>query len=145
MRTIATPGPAGAPAGFYRYPSAHVVAVVDPADLASMVEGLVAAGIDLTEVQVLTGADGRDRLDNTGLRHGLLTRVQRRLAHALSSDSQDVLALMDRALRCGRALVAAPLRPSGAPVDLDVAALLFEHGALISWSFRRWSIEVSLG
>lgn len=130
---------------FFRYPLRHVVAVVGRPALATVLEGLVAAGAELAQVQVMAGTDGRRRLDATGTEQGLLARIQRGLVHALSSDSENVLTLMDNALRSGSVLVAVPLHPAGVPAHRSISAVLLAHGAMVTWTFRRWSVEVALG
>lgn len=130
---------------FFRYPRGHVVAAVDRPTLVSILDGLAAAGADLARVQVMAGADGRRRLDAAGTGRGALTRIQRRLIRALSSDSENVLTLMDNALSAGAALIAVPRHPAGDLADGGVSAFLLAHGAPVTWTFRRWSVEVALG
>jgi hypothetical protein len=125
---------------FFRYPRGHVVTAVDRPTLASILDGLTAAGVDLARVHVLVGADGRRRLDAAGTEHGPLARLHRRLVRALSSDSGNVLTLMDNALSAGAVLLAVPLRSERA----GVSALLLAHGAPLTWTFRRWSVETAI-
>lgn len=125
---------------FYRYPTKRLVAVLDGPTVGPTLDALTAAGVDPREIQVMSGDDGRRRLDRDGTRHGLVVRLQRGLTAALTSDAQNPLALLDTALTHGAVLLAVPIHPAGVPRDLDVEALLSRHGARHVLRFNRWSI-----
>jgi hypothetical protein len=123
---------------FYRYPMHRVVAVVDDdAQLDAALRALEAAGMDVTAVNVLSGADGVRLLDRTGARHGLRSRLLRFLQRGALE--MDVLRDHERALKDGRRVVYVPARNPG---EADrVARMLREAGGYYPLYFRRWSVE----
>lgn len=130
------------PAAFRRYPRGSFIAVTDDAAASvRLVDALVAAGVDLAEVSTMSGEDGRHQLDKDGRHHGLLARIQRGLVSALSSESENVVSLLDTALLRGRGLVVVPIRPAGVAAGLDTENLIAEHGARSIVRFNRWTIE----
>ena len=139
----ASPGPGSArPARFRRYPRGSFIAVVDHAVASDRLLGaLVAAGVDPAQLTTMNGEEGRRELDRDGRHHGVLARIHRGLVSAHSSESGNVVSLLDSALRQGGALVLVPIRPAGVSAVLDVEALLVEHGSRCIVRFNRWTVS----
>lgn len=123
---------------FYRYPMHRVAAIVDDdAHLDAAMRALQEAGLDLTGVNVLSGAEGARLLDRTGVRHGLAARLLRFLQRG--AYEMDALRDHERALKDGHHVIYVPARN---PPDADrVAAILRASGGYYPLYFRRWSIE----
>ena len=65
---------------FIPYPTHRVVGtIVDPKDAREAIEGLLSAGFQTTDIDILHGEKGLHRLDPTGAEHGFLARFQRTL------------------------------------------------------------------
>jgi hypothetical protein len=142
--TMSTDARTAAPAAFYRYPARRAVAVTDNAPAtAALLDGLEADGVDLAQIETISGADGRRRLDKDGTHHGVFARLQRRLIAALSTDSENIVVQLDAVLAQGGHLVVVPLAPAGAPAELDVEAALFAHGASHVVRFGRWTVQTA--
>ena len=132
------------PTTFYRYPTRRAVAVVDNASaVAALLDGLEADGVDLAEIETISGDDGRHRLDKDGAHHGLRARFQRWLIGALTTDSENVVMQLDAVLARGGHLVLVPLALPAASGRLDVESRLFAHGARHVVRFGRWTVAAA--
>jgi hypothetical protein len=123
---------------FYRYPTRRVVAVVDEtAQLDAALHALEAGGVDVSGVNVLSGAEGLRLLDRKGVGHGLRSRLVRLLQRG--AYEMDALRDHERALKDGHHLIYVPVR-SRAEAD-KVTGLLHGAGGYYVLYFWRWSVE----
>ena len=125
-----------------RYPTNHVIAVVDTADqLTSAARALTEGGFLDSEIEVTCGRAAADALDantgRTGLAH-LAIRLAERLG--ISNDEMAVKERYEEALRDGRFVVTV-----AAPTDerKNIAGqILHDHGAHFVNFMGRFSMEV---
>ena len=94
----------GTEADISRYPMHRMVAVLDDdAGVRAALDGLAGVGVDSSDVVVLTGEEGVDRLDPSGAGHGLLGRLLRVLQ--LTAEEGNELEVHHRALADGKSVV----------------------------------------
>jgi hypothetical protein len=87
------------------YPTNRLLAVFDdPAEAATALAELKAAGFADRDLEILRGAEGADRMDGTGEVSGWLSRLRRAFDFTLMDQLVD-FATYERALRDGRAVV----------------------------------------
>jgi len=123
---------------FYRYPMRRVVAILDDdASVEVALRGLHQTGVNVSSVNVLSGAEGARLLDRTGTGHGLRARLLR-LAQWGAYEST-ALDAHDRALRSGRDVVFVPVRD--ADQRSRVVDVLRAAGGYYLLHFRLWNIE----
>lgn len=123
---------------FYAYPMHRMVAVVDDnAALDAALKNLSEAGIDLGEVNVLSGPEGARLLDRRGSGHGLLGRLLR-LAQWSASEN-DALEIHQQALAEGGLVLFVPVR--GESRKVRVADTLRAAGGHHLQYFGRWTVE----
>jgi hypothetical protein len=93
---------------FYRHPTDRIVAVVDDEpSLEAALGGLEEAGIDPSEVVVLSGPEGERLLDPTGERHGLRGQMLR--VRQTGGYEADLVQEHAQALRGGRQVIYVPV------------------------------------
>src|SRR5512141_231472 len=96
------------------YPTQQLLGVIDdPARAREAGAALAATGILPAHVQLLEGADGRDRLGKLGSKPNLLSRVVRAFQF-MSMDQLPDFLVYERAIDDGRAVIAVPVRDRGA-------------------------------
>jgi hypothetical protein len=123
----------------YRYPMRRVVAVLDDASgVQTALGALEREGVDVSEVNLLTGEEGARLLDRTGRAHGLRARLLR-LAQRGAYEG-DVLEAHDRALEQGRHVIFVPYRDD--EQSERILEILRAAGGHYLLKFRRWNIEV---
>jgi hypothetical protein len=94
---------------FYRYPKNRVVAVIaDDAHLSAALRDLERVGVNMPDVNVLSGEEGARLLDRTGTGHGLRARLLR--AFQRGAYEVDALRAHERALQAGQHVVYVPVR-----------------------------------
>jgi hypothetical protein len=123
---------------FYRYPTDRIVAIVDDEpSLEAALAGLEEAGIDLSEVVVLSGPEGERLLDPTGERHGLRGQMLR--MRQTGGYEADLLQEHAQALRGGRQVFYVPVTDD----DERARAIrtLRAAGGRHLVHFRAWTIE----
>ena len=121
------------------YPTNRLLAVIDdPARAAAAGDALTAAGMGRDHVEVLVGADGRDRLGRLGSRPNLLSRTVRAFQFMLMDQMPDFL-VYERAIDDGRAVVA--VRVDDRRVMREAQAVLERHGGHFLNHFGRFSTE----
>jgi hypothetical protein len=109
-----------------------VVAIMDPrADGKDAVADLTAAGY---EVDVMHGAEGKDRLDPRGERGGVMATVQR-LINAFGDEFR-VLDQLEAAVDEGKVVVSVDIDADDPGPAVDI---LREHGGTYIWKFDRWT------
>lgn len=87
------------------YPTDRLLAVIDdPAEAAVAMAELEVSGIAASELDVLRGEEGADRVDGSGKVSGRLGRLRRAFDFTLMDQLVD-FAAYERALRDGRAVV----------------------------------------
>ncbi len=123
---------------FYRYPMNRVVASIDDdAGLDASLRALQASGIDVTQVHVLSGADGARLLDQSGKRHGVRGRLLRLLQRG--AYESDALLAHERVLKQGGHVIYVPVHTSDERSRVvDILRRSSGHDLM---HFRRWSIE----
>ncbi|MEU6008868.1 hypothetical protein [Streptomyces sp. NPDC047453] len=123
---------------FYLYPMKRVAAVLDDEDrYTATCHDLEQAGINLAEVNVLKGPEGRRILDNRGTSHGLLGRLMRRLQHG--GYESETLAVHCEALSQGKWLIFIPVR--GKNEVRRTVDILRSHAGSEIFHFRRWAVQ----
>ena len=121
------------------YPTGRLLAVVDRPDVGlEAAEALVADGVARADVEVLTGADGRDRLGRLGPPANRLSRVVRVFQFLLMDQLPDFL-VYERALADGRAVVA--VRVGDRAGMLRTKSTLERSGAHFLNHFGRFQTE----
>ena len=95
------------PEGLLTTPRNRVVAHLDdPDEVAAAIEDLVQAGFERSDVFVLAGPQGAERLDVTGRHHGLTGRLYRFIEHV--GDEHEELLAAGQHLRVGGLLIMVP-------------------------------------
>lgn len=122
----------------FRYPTRRVTGIMDhDSQVATVVERLPDAGVDVAAVNILSGPEGVRLLDRSGARHGRAGRLLRRIQR--SGYESAALDIHHQALNSGRHVIYVPV--GDADQAVRVAAILREAGASYLLYFRRWSIE----
>jgi hypothetical protein len=123
---------------FYPYPMKRVVATLEnQARCTAACHDLERAGIDLSEVDVLSGPEGARLLDRRGAGHGVLARLLRLLQRGAYEGN--TLKVHGAALDQGNWVVYVPVRGKGAL--RNVVEVLRAHGGRGILYFRRWAVE----
>jgi hypothetical protein len=112
------------PEGLLTYPTNRVGAQMDDPDgVAAAIEDLVQAGFEHSDIFVLAGPQGAERLDVTGRHHGLRGRMYRFVEH-LGDEHEQLLAAAEH-LKAGGLLIMVPADDD----NKDTAArILKAHG-----------------
>jgi hypothetical protein len=122
---------------FYRYPKNRIVAVLpDDAHLKAALGTLEPLGVNVADVNVLSGADGARLLDRTGADHGLRARLLRTVQRG--AYEVDSLRNHEQALRAGEHVVYIPVR--GKDQARKVAAAVGDAGGRYVLHFGAWTI-----
>jgi hypothetical protein len=123
---------------FYRYPMRRVVAVIDDdPSLTAALRDLENAGVDITGVNVLSGPEGSQLLDRTGIGHGIRARLLRFLQR--SAYESEALQAHEDALMKGRHVIYVPVKND--EEKQKVAEVIRTAGGHYRLFFGRWSIE----
>ncbi len=124
------------PEGLISYPTNRVRALMDdPDQVVAAVEDLVQAGFERSDIFVLAGPLGAERLDVSGRHHGLRGRIYRFIEHL--GDEFEQLEVAAEHLRAGGVLIMVPADDD----NKDAAArILKEHGGdrLIHFGKGHW-------
>ena len=123
---------------FYRYPMHRVVAIIDDdAQVKAAMQDVQQAGVEVTEVNVLSGPEGAQLLDRAGTQHGFRGRVLRLTQRGAFEG--DALQAHERALNNGHQVIYVPAR--GEPQRGRVVDILRTAGGHDLLYFRRWGVE----
>lgn len=124
----------------YRYPMRRLTAVIDDdaGVRSSALDALQQAGVDVTKVNVLSGAEGARLLDRTGTGHGLRARLLRTFQKGAFEG--EALEIHDRALNHGHHVLFVPVRNDEQLARF--ADILRSAGGHHLLRFRMWSIEI---
>jgi len=126
---------------FIGYPTDSLMAVLpDPTTGAATAAALKTAGIADGDITILRGAEGADRLDGTGAVNGLVARVRRLVSFTVMDQLVD-MALYERAVRDGQAVVMARVRGDD-PKAAAIAVLRANGGHFINYYGRFATEEV---
>jgi hypothetical protein len=122
----------------YRYPKHRVVAIVgDEQQVDAAIKNLDRAGVDVSNVHVLSGPAGARLLDRSGKRHGLRARLLR-LAQVGAFEA-DALRQHEKALMDGQHLIFVPAHGNDTRRKVtDILRAAGGHGLLY---FGTWSVE----
>ncbi len=121
------------------YPTNRLLAVIDdPSSAASAMSELAGSGIATSDLELLRGDEGADRMDGTGEVSGWLGRLRRAFDFALMDQLVD-FAWYEWALREGRAVVMVRVRGEGP--QASVRAILKRHGAHFVNYYGRFATE----
>ena len=121
------------------YPTGRLLGVIDsPSAAQEAATALVADGIAAADVEVLAGADGRERLIRLGAPPNPLSRVVRAVQFLLMDQLPDFL-VYERALDDGRAVIA--VRVTDHASILRVQARLERFGGHFLNHFGRFQTE----
>ena len=125
------------------YPTRRLLAVMDdPAEATAAAAALVEGGLSAGDVEVLVGADGRDRLGRLGPKLNVLSRIVRVFQY-LSMDQLPDFLVYEAALEQGRAVLAA--RVASRDRMLAVRDVLVARGGhFINYFGRLWTEELTL-
>jgi hypothetical protein len=124
------------PEGLLTYPTNRVGALMDDPDgVAAAIEDLVQAGFERSEMFVLAGPQGAERLDVTGRHHGLLGRIHRFIGQ-LGDEHEQLMAAAEH-LRAGGFSI---LVPADDDSKDEVALILKAHGGhdVIHFGEHHW-------
>lgn len=127
------PGP---PEGLVTYPTNRVRALMDGPDTTTAAyEELVQAGFEGSDIFVLCGPQGAERLDVTGRHHGLAGRLYRWIEH-LGDEHQELVAASEH-LSAGGLVI---LVPADDDSKNDAARILKSHGGhrLVHFGKGHW-------
>lgn len=124
---------------FIPYPTHRVVGtIVDPKNARAAIEGLLSAGFEATDIDVLHGDKGLHRLDPTGAEHGFLAQFQRTLIRVAGEEFKHLRHHVDD-VRAGRFVI---MVLSKEREKRDVAAdILQSHGAEFVGFYGRWALH----
>jgi len=121
------------------YPTGCLLAVVDdPVRAREAADALIVEGVPAAGVEVLAGADGRDRLGRLGSRPNRLSRIVRMFQFVAMDQLPDFL-VYERALEDGRAVVVVRVRDR--PAMERARWCLERHGAHFQNHFGRLTTE----
>jgi len=124
------------PEGLIPYPTNRVRALMDdPDQVAAAVADLVQAGFERSEIFLLAGPLGAERLDVTGRHHGLRGRIYRFLEH-LGDEYEQLVVAADH-LKAGGLLLMVPADEG----NKDLAARILKgHGGgrLVHFGKGHW-------
>lgn len=124
---------------FIPYPTHRVVGtIVDPKDARAAIEGLLSAGFQTTDIDILHGEQDLQRLDPTGAEHGFLAQFQRTLIRTAgpAEEFRHLSRHVDD-LRAGRFVIMVLAKERE---KREVAAdVLNSHGAEFVGFYGRWA------
>jgi hypothetical protein len=131
------------PPRFINYPTNRLLAVIDEPEAAvAAIDGLVAAGIDRSAIERLSGATDAGRLDGLGASNGRFSRALRTVQFMTMDQMPDFL-LYETALRLGRTVVVVAERdPERRRRAIDVLKRAGAH--FMNWYGRFATEEVTL-
>ena len=125
---------------FYAYPTHRVVAVVDTKSEADeVVNDLISAGFDDTQIDESVGTDGLDFLDPDGTKHGLMAKLIRKWQHLAQGEEHAYLERVKKNLKMGHAIVSVPTLNKVAKEK--VANILHAHHAKSIRYYGRLHVE----
>jgi hypothetical protein len=126
---------------FISYPTDRVVGTIDDAKEArKAIDALLSAGFTRTEIDVLHGEEGLERLDPTGAENGFFARFHRTLIRAArpAEENRHLMRHVED-VRAGRFVVMVLAKH---PARRDVAAdILSSHGAEFIGFYGRWAYQ----
>ena len=129
---------------FIPYPTHRVVGtIVDPKDARAAIEGLLSAGFQTADIDILHGEKDLHRLDPTGAEHGFLAQFQRTLIR-IAGHAEEFKHLRHHVddVRAGRFVIMVLAKERE---KRNVAAdILNSHGAEFVGFYGRWAWQ-SLG
>ncbi len=124
---------------FIPYPTHRVVGtIVDPKDARAAIEGLLSAGFQAADIDILHGEEDLHRLDPTGAEHGFLSQFQRTLIR-MAGRAEEFKHLRHHIgdVRAGRFVIMVLAKERE---KRDVAAdILNSHGAEFVGFYGRWA------
>jgi predicted SnoaL-like aldol condensation-catalyzing enzyme len=124
---------------FIPYPTHRVVGtIVDPKDARAAIEGLLRAGFQTTDIDILHGEEDLHRLDPTGADHGFLAQFQRTLIR-MAGHAEEFKHLRHHVedVQAGRFVIMVLAQE---PEKRNVAAdTLNSHGAEFVGFYGRWA------
>ena len=124
---------------FIGYPTDHLLAAFrDPAVAAAAAADLVAGGVPTTDVTILRGDAGADRLDGTGRVNGRVARARRLVSFTLMDQMPD-LAWHERTVRDGGAVLMVRVR--GDAAKAAVIDTVRRHGSHFVNYYGRFATE----
>jgi hypothetical protein len=124
---------------FIGYPVDRLLAVIDdPAAAASAAADLAAAGIPTSDISLLRGDEGADRLDGTGAANGRSARL-RRLVDFTVADQLVDMAWYEQAVREGRVVLM--IRARGDARKRAALEVLRRHDAHFINFYGRFATE----
>jgi hypothetical protein len=127
------------PARAIGYPTNRLIAVIDdPAAAAGALAELRASGVPVSDLEILRGPEGADRLDGMGHVRGGLARVRRWVDFTLMDQLPD-FAHYEYALRDGRAVLMVRARDEGRKAA--ALAILRRHGGHFINYYGRFATE----
>ena len=124
---------------FISYPTHRVVGtIIDPKDARAAIEGLLRAGFQTADIDILHGEKGLHRLDPTGAEHGFLAQFQRTLIR-LAGPAEESTQLRHHIddVRAGRFVIMV-LAKEREKRNL-AADILNSHGAEFVGFYGRWA------
>ena len=117
----------------------QIFAVVDePADAPAIVRRLAEAGLDTADVTMLRGEEGAARIDATGARTGVRSRLRHILSFAMVDQMPDFV-LYEAAVVDGRTVLAVPIASEAG--RSATVAVLRESGAHFVNFYGRFATE----
>jgi predicted SnoaL-like aldol condensation-catalyzing enzyme len=124
---------------FIPYPTHRVVGtIVDPKDARAAIEGLLSAGFQTADIDILHGEEDLHRLDPTGAEHGFLAQFQRTLIR-IAGPAEEFKHLRHHVddVRAGRFVIMVVTKERE---KRNVAAdVLNSHGAEFVGFYGRWA------
>ena len=130
-----------APGEFIPYPTNRVVGTIANAtDARAALDGLLVAGFQPSEIDILHGEEDLHRLDPTGAEHGFLAQFQRTLIRTAGpAEEFKHLSRHVEDVRAGRFVI---MVLANERERRDIAAeVLNEHGAEFVGFYGRWAFE----
>lgn len=124
---------------FIGYPVDRLLAVIDdPAEAAQVASELAAAGVPTSDITLLRGSEGADRLDGTGAANGLAARLRRVVDFTVADQLVD-MAWYEQAVRDGKVVVMVRVR--GAEARRAALEVLRRHRAHFVNHYGRFATE----
>lgn len=131
--------PARRRARFIGYPIDSLMAVLpDPPSAAAAAADLRALGARDTDITILRGPEGADRLDGTGAANGILARLRRLVSFTIMDQLVD-MAHYEGAVRAGQVVLM--LRDREPTRRDEAVAALRRHGAHFINHYGRFATE----
>jgi hypothetical protein len=124
---------------FIGYPIDQLLtAFRDPDRAATAAADVLTTGVPRSDVTILRGDDGADRLDGTGAAHGPIARLRRVVSFTLMDQLPD-MAWYERAVRDGGAVVMVRVR--GDAAKAQVVETMRRHGGHFINYYGRFATE----